>query len=64
MADMSTLKMFAVAKPDGSSDQFSNVEGYRVDKHGTLTLWGKRYATVAAYPAGRWSYVSEAAPTV
>ncbi|WEV72139.1 hypothetical protein [Bifidobacterium sp. ESL0790] len=54
--------MFAVTKPDGTSDQFPDAKGYKVNRRGALVVWDRRYATMAEYPAETWSYVSQAAP--
>jgi hypothetical protein len=53
--------MFAVTTPAGQNIQHPDAKGYRINKHsGLLTIWGKHYATIAAYPKGAWAYISEA----
>ncbi|WEV59686.1 hypothetical protein OZX67_03875 [Bifidobacterium sp. ESL0728] len=56
--------MFAVTKPDNKSDQFPDAKGYRIDKKGSLIVYGKHYGTLAQYPAGSWSYISQAPPVM
>jgi hypothetical protein len=35
----------------------------RINKHtGLLTIWGRRFATIAAYQKGAWAYISENNP--
>ena len=55
--------MFAVTPPTGDPIQLPDARGYRINrKIGLLTVWGKHYTTIAAYPKGAWEYVSEKAP--
>lgn len=51
--------MFAVTFPDGTSRTFEDARGYRVDKRNTLFVVGPHFSTLAAYPFGSWSYVSQ-----
>ena len=55
--------MFAVTTPTGQNTQYPDAKGFRVNKKtGLLTIWGKRFTTIAAYPKGAWEYISEQAP--
>ena len=52
--------MFIIAHPDQSTTQVPGAKGYRVDrKTGTLTLWGRHYKTIAAYPHGAWTAITQ-----
>lgn len=55
--------MYIVTHPDRSTTPIPDAKGYRIDKRtGTLTVWGKHFTTLAAYPRGAWLVVSETAP--
>ena len=55
--------MLAVTPPNGEHILLPEAKGYRVNKKtGLLTIWGRHYTTIAAYPKGAWQYVSEPAP--
>lgn len=56
--------MFIVTHPSQSTTQVPGAKGYRVDrKTGTLTLWGRHYKTVAAYPQGAWTAITQTPDT-
>jgi hypothetical protein len=42
----------------GSSIKIT-AKSFRIDKNGSLILIGKRFATVAAYPAGYWQSITQ-----
>lgn len=55
--------MLAVTPPNGDPILLSEAKGYRVNKKtGILTVWGRHFQTIAAYPKGTWEYISEKAP--
>ncbi|MFT8592440.1 MAG: hypothetical protein ABF747_02345 [Bifidobacterium sp.] len=55
--------MFIVMHSDSEPTILHDAKGYRVNKEtGLLTVWGRHFQTIAAYPKGTWEYVSEKAP--
>jgi hypothetical protein len=56
--------MLAVTPPNGDPILLPEAKGYRINKKtGLLTIWGRHYTTIAAYPKGAWQYISEPAPS-
>lgn len=52
--------MFIVNHPNQPTTQLPRAKGYRIDrKTGTLTIWGPLFKTIAAYPQGSWSTISQ-----
>ncbi|AKV55089.1 hypothetical protein BACT_0504 [Bifidobacterium actinocoloniiforme DSM 22766] len=46
--------------PDQEPTPLPQAKGYRVDKKtGTLTVWGRHFRTIAAYPQGAWVAISQ-----
>ncbi|GAA6122586.1 hypothetical protein BPY_06940 [Bifidobacterium psychraerophilum] len=57
--------MYTVTFTDGKTLQLPAARGYRIDKKtGTLTVWGKHFSTLCAYPKGYWASISQIAPEV
>jgi len=46
---------------DQYGDEFvtATAKSFRVDKNGTLIIIGKRFKTVAAYPAKQWGSIMQ-----
>ena len=52
--------MYTITHPNQTTTQVPGAKGYRVGKKtGTLTLWGRHYKTIAAYPQGAWTAITQ-----
>lgn len=56
------MRNYLITMTDNTLQPFQ-AKGYRINyKNGMLTLWGKRYETLAAYPCGIWLSITEDNP--
>ncbi|WP_161522152.1 hypothetical protein [Bifidobacterium aemilianum] len=56
--------MYYVSHPNQAPTELPTAKGYRIDKKtGTLTLWGRHFRTIAAYPQNAWTAITQIPPT-